>query len=80
MRIFIAASLVAAGLVASSTAADACSIRGRYCGYPLWAANAFEGPFGSVNPNSGPIIQEVQRPSASTKRNRATARQSTATR
>ena len=28
---------------ASAPEAQACSIRGQYCGYPSWAANAFEG-------------------------------------
>lgn len=34
------------GLAAFSGNASACSIRGQYCGYPSWAANAFEGRFG----------------------------------
>jgi hypothetical protein len=37
---------IAGGLVAFAHPADACSIRGNYCGYPSWAANAFEGRFG----------------------------------
>lgn len=31
---------------AMPTTAEACSIRGNHCGYPSWAANAFEGRFG----------------------------------
>lgn len=39
--------LATAGSLAAITAnAEACSIRGGYCGYPSWAANAFEGRFG----------------------------------
>lgn len=30
------------GLFAFGPAAEACSIRGTYCGYPSWAANAFD--------------------------------------
>lgn len=59
MRTLLASLVAAAALTASVSQADACSIRGKYCGYPLWAANAFEGPSGSVNPNSGPILPQV---------------------
>lgn len=38
----LAAILVAPTLLASP--ASACSLRGQYCGYPTWAANAFEAP------------------------------------
>ena len=37
---------IAAGIAAFGEEASACSIRGGYCGYPSWAANAFEGRFG----------------------------------
>ena len=38
----LATLLVAATLFAGP--ASACSLRGQYCGYPTWAANAFEAP------------------------------------
>lgn len=56
MRALMAATIVAAGFVASAGPADACSIRGRWCGYPLWAANAFESWGGRVNPASEPNV------------------------
>lgn len=48
MRTVILAIAFATGLVAIVPAdqAQACSIRGNFCGYPSWAANAFEGRFG----------------------------------
>lgn len=42
----IFAVAVLAGVLSSGTPAQACSIRGNHCGYPSWAANAFEGRFG----------------------------------
>lgn len=72
MRIACAALLAAVGLaMMAPPPADACSIRGRWCGYPLWAANAFEDPWGRVNEGSGPNVpaasygdQRVHRPAA----------------
>ena len=52
MRHFTIATVLAALAVASaafSPAAQACSVRGRFCSYPFWAANAFEGPPGRVS-------------------------------
>jgi hypothetical protein len=46
MRIGIVLLAIIGGLGVFSRPADACSIRGTYCGYPSWAANAFEGRFG----------------------------------
>ena len=43
MRSLIALAVTLAGLAALPTSASACSIRGRFCSYPSWAANAFEG-------------------------------------
>lgn len=42
MPSIIASSLGLALLIAAVSPADACSARGRFCGYPAWAANAFE--------------------------------------
>lgn len=44
--LIIFAVAVLAGVLSSGTSAQACSIRGKFCGYPSWAANAFEGRFG----------------------------------
>lgn len=50
MRTIVLPVAVAVGLAAASLGiagrAEACSIRGNYCGYPSWAANTFEGRFG----------------------------------
>ncbi len=47
-RIFVL-MLVALGFAAAALPADAgCSVRGRYCSYPTWAANAFERRAGRV--------------------------------
>ena len=44
MRKHLVFTCAFAGLVAASLPASAgCSVRGRYCDYPTWAANAFEG-------------------------------------
>ena len=51
----LATTLVVASLSLTTKPADACSIRGNWCGYPLWAANAFEDPFDRVNPRTGPV-------------------------
>lgn len=55
MRLLLAVPIVVAGLISTVAPADACSIRGRWCGYPLWAANAFEDKSGRVNPATGPV-------------------------
>ncbi len=40
---------VAIGLVSLSVLAQAaCNVRGEFCGYPAWAANAFSDPFHRV--------------------------------
>ncbi len=46
MRHVILMLAAAAGIVALAPTADACSIRGQYCGHPSWAANVFEGRYG----------------------------------
>ncbi|MGD9803622.1 MAG: hypothetical protein AB7E81_18025 [Hyphomicrobiaceae bacterium] len=53
MRSFLALLVAAGGFAAFTTDAQACSVRGTYCDYPNWAANAFEGPYGS--PSKGQI-------------------------
>ena len=42
MRAVSILALACMAWMASGVSADACSIRGRWCGYPNWAANAFE--------------------------------------
>jgi hypothetical protein len=42
----IGLALAALAMVATIRPAEACSLRGQYCSYPAWAANAFEGPTG----------------------------------
>lgn len=46
MRTALLILAVAASVTTVTANAEACSIRGRFCGYPSWAANAFEGPQG----------------------------------
>ena len=46
MRALLALAVVGTALTLSTLSAEACSARGRYCSYPTWAANAFEGPSG----------------------------------
>ena len=46
MRTALILLALAGGLSATAPQAQACSIRGQHCGYPSWAANAFEGRFG----------------------------------
>ena len=66
MRYFTIATVLATLAVASaafSPAAQACSARGRFCSYPLWAANAFEGPRGRVPEASRPtVVSSPDRP------------------
>ena len=45
---------VAVGLTTPLSSAAACSVRGTYCGYPSWAANAFERPHGYDYGTSSP--------------------------
>lgn len=52
MRTLLALGGLAAALTAFAPTADACSGRGRYCGYPAWAANAFEDATGRAPPVS----------------------------
>ncbi len=56
IKAILATTLVLASLSATTKSADACSIRGNWCSYPLWAANAFEDPFDRVNPRTRPIL------------------------
>jgi hypothetical protein len=56
MRKILAAAALATAFAVVPGAADACNIKGEWCGYPLWAANAFSHPRDRVNPNSGPIL------------------------
>jgi hypothetical protein len=45
MRSLIVLAGLAAGVVALSPQAEAaCNVRGEFCGYPAWAANAFTHP------------------------------------
>jgi hypothetical protein len=46
MRTSILLLAFVGGLAAFALPASACSIRGQFCGYPSWAANAFEGRYG----------------------------------
>lgn len=56
MRTTLAIVAVAVvGLASSSVSADACSARGRWCGYPNWAANAFEDKTGRAPLPDRPI-------------------------
>lgn len=48
MRALFALAVVGTALTLSTLSAEACSARGRYCSYPTWAANAFEGASGSA--------------------------------
>ena len=59
MRQLIAVSLLAGAFLAPPAPAEACSIAGRWCGYPPWAANAFEDPRARVNLNSGPNLPRI---------------------
>jgi hypothetical protein len=42
--VLLLAGVAAAIAVASPRAQAACNIRGEFCGYPAWAANAFSHP------------------------------------
>ncbi len=42
--VLLFASLMAGMAVLSPQAQAACNIRGEFCGYPAWAANAFTHP------------------------------------
>jgi hypothetical protein len=46
MRQFVLMLAAAGAFVALAPSAEACSIRGQYCGHPSWAANVFEGRYG----------------------------------
>lgn len=59
MRFTLSAMAAAVALVLVPSTADACSARGQFCGYPAWAANAFEHPMNRVNLNAGPILPGV---------------------
>lgn len=59
MRNLLLASTVLVGTVAVSTQAPAaCNVRGEYCSYPAWAANAFTNPRDRV-PDS--VLQDADR-------------------
>ncbi len=60
MRVFGLTLLALAGIVTTTVSVSAgCSVRARYCDYPTWAANAFEGRVGSHYVNN-PSIQTQQ--------------------
>ncbi len=63
MRRALLCLATAISLAAFTPQAEACSIRGTYCSYPSWAANAFEGPYGFRGPASSLTIQ-YPKPSA----------------
>ena len=45
MRRILLLGAMLLGIAGTSTGADAaCNIRGEFCGYPPWAANAFSHP------------------------------------
>lgn len=45
MRIFVLITGLALGAgMLGTTAEAACNVRGEFCGYPAWAANAFSNP------------------------------------
>lgn len=45
MRSILVFAGLAVGLIAMSPQAQAaCNVRGEFCGYPAWAANAFSHP------------------------------------
>jgi hypothetical protein len=46
LRTAIAIAVAAGSIALASGSANACSVRGNYCGQPDWAASAFEGPTG----------------------------------
>lgn len=49
MRLPIIFGLAIAATASMATPSEAgCSVRGRYCDYPTWAANSFEGRAGRV--------------------------------
>lgn len=49
MRLLTLVSILALGVAGLSAKAEAaCNIRGEFCGYPGWAANAFSHPFDRV--------------------------------
>lgn len=59
MRFLTAA--IAVGLFSASTVpVGACSIRGQFCSYPAWAANAFEHPRNRVNLDASPILPSAE--------------------
>jgi hypothetical protein len=47
-KLLSALALVAGVTMASGSANAVCNIRGEYCDYPAWAANAFTHPFDRV--------------------------------
>lgn len=55
MRLPFILGLAALAFGATVTPSDAgCSVRGRYCDYPTWAANSFEGRAAHVWANDRP--------------------------
>ena len=68
MRISLLLVGVAVGVGGMSASAQAaCNIRGEFCGYPSWAANAFSDPFDRVpnawldHPTNPPAYRYVNR-------------------
>ncbi len=43
-RVLVLASLIVGALGMTTSAQAACNVRGEFCGYPAWAANAFTAP------------------------------------
>lgn len=42
--LLLATSVVIATAMLGTSARAVCNVRGEYCGYPAWAANAFTNP------------------------------------
>ena len=58
----------------TTVGAQACSIRGQYCGYQSWAANAFEGRHGFKG-NPAILTDRDQKPSVADRPVRKVSRQ-----
>lgn len=65
MRISIAIPSLLVAITAFAPAADACSVRGQYCGHPYWAANAFENPRNRVSEGAQPTSITSSTPKSS---------------
>lgn len=60
--VLLIVSLMAGILATSSQAQAVCNVRGEFCGYPAWAANAFAHPRDRV-PNAWlePPVRKIHR-------------------